>query len=131
MVGECTQVHSHGSRNLRSLDAFRRTCIYIYMVTVQNPPGHVPPGHLPQGHIPQGHIPPGHLPPGHLPPGHIPPRTYTPQDIYPPDFRMPYLVHASCVDYILHFKSIYFAEITFICDGGAKQLTDICSVRKG
>ena len=31
MVGECTQVHSHGSRNLRSLDAFRPTdIIYQY-----------------------------------------------------------------------------------------------------
>ena len=92
-------------------------------MTGQNPPGHVPPGHLPQGHIPPvtypldtypldtyplGHIPLGHLPPGHLPPGHLPPRTYTPQDIYPPDFKMPYLVHASCVDHILHFKTYLF-----------------------
>ena len=28
-------------------------------------------------------------------------------------------------------KSIYFAEIAFICDVGAIKLTDICSVRKG
>ena len=36
---------------------------------------------------------------GLIPPslGHLPPRTYT-----PPDFEMPYLVHASCVDYTLH-----------------------------
>ena len=32
-------------------------------------------------------------PPGHIPPGHI-----------PPDLKMPVLVHASCVDYILHFN---------------------------
>ena len=59
---------------------------------------------------PLGHIPPDHLPPGHLPPGHLPPRTYTPQDIYPPDFKLPYLVHASCVDYILHFKKHLFCR---------------------
>ena len=76
-----------------------------FPVTGQNPPGHVPPGHLPQGHIP-----PGHLPPGHLPPRHLPPRTYTPQDIYPLYFKMPYLVHASCVDYILHFKKYLFCR---------------------
>ena len=52
----------------------------------------------------------GHIPPGHLPPGHLPPRTYTPQDIYPPDFKIPYLVHASCVDYILHFKKHLFCR---------------------
>ena len=80
---------------------------------------------------PLGHIPPGHLPPGHIPPGHLSPRTYTPQDIYPLAFKMPYLVHASCVDYIRTLKNIYFAEIAFICDVGAKKLTDICSVRKG
>ena len=81
-----------------------------WAVTGQNPPGHVPPGHVPPGHLPQGHIPPGHLPPGHLPPGHLPPRTYTPQDIYPPAFKMHYLVHASCVDYILHFKKHLFCR---------------------
>ena len=59
---------------------------------------------------PLGHIHPGHLPPGHLPPGHLPPRTYTPQDIYPLYFKMPYLVHASCVDYILHFKKYLFCR---------------------
>ena len=59
---------------------------------------------------PLGHIPPGHLPPGHLPPGHLPPRTYTPQDIYPPAFKLPYLVDASCVDYILHFKKHLFCR---------------------
>ena len=59
---------------------------------------------------PLGHIPPGHLPPGHLPPGHLPPRTYTPQDIYPLYFKMPYFIHASCVDYILHFKKYLFCR---------------------
>ena len=75
----------------------RLVCI---RVTGQKKPGHVSPGHLPQGHIP----------PGHLPPGHLPPRTYTPQDIYPTDFKMPYLVHASCVDYIMHFKKHLFCR---------------------
>ena len=28
---------------------------------------------------------------------------------------MPQLVHASCVDYILHFTCIHFAGIAFIC----------------
>ena len=77
------------------------------MVTGQKKNGHVPPGHLPPGHLP-----PGHLPPGHLPPGHLPPRTYTPQDIYPPDFKLPYLVHASCVDYILHFNPLDPTDLT-------------------
>ena len=62
-----------------------------------------------------GHIPPWTLTPDKYPLGHIPP----PPDIYPPDiypqlFEMPYLAHASCVDYILHFKNIYFAGIAFI-----------------
>ena len=95
------------------------------LVTGQNLPGHVPPDTYPKDTYPLvtypldtypldtyplGHIPPGHLPPGHLPPGHLPPRIYTPQDIYPPDFKLPYLVHASCVDYILHFKKQLFCR---------------------
>ena len=113
------------------------------MVTGQNPPGHVPPGHLPQGHIPPGHlpldtypldiyplghIPPGHLPPGHLPPGHLPPRTYIPQDIYPPDLKCPiWFMHHVLITYCT-LKSIYFAEIAFICDVGAIKLTYICLI---
>ena len=107
-------------------------------VTGQNPPGHVPPGHLPQGHIPPGHLPPGHLPPGHLPPrthtppvtypldtypldtyplGHIPPRTYTPQTLRCPIWFMHHVLITYCT-----LKSIYFAEITVICDVGAIQI---------
>ena len=44
---------------------------------------------------------------------------------------MPYLVHASCVEYILHLKSIYFTELAFLCDVGAIKLTGTCSVMKG
>ena len=41
------------------------------------------------------------------------PRIHTPLDIYPlghmhPDHKMPNLVHASCVDYVLHFTWIIF-----------------------
>ena len=88
------------------------------------PPVTYPLDTYPLDTYPLGHIPPGHLPPGHLPPGHLPPRTYTTQDIYPPHFKMPYLVHASWVDYILDFKqiSIYFAERTVICDVGAIKI---------
>ena len=40
---------------------------------------------------------------------------------------MPYLAHASYVDYILHFKkNIYFAGIAFICNVDAIKLSDIC-----
>ena len=39
---------------------------------------------------------------------------------------MLYLAHASCVDYILHFKNIYFAGIAFICDVDAVKLYNIC-----
>ena len=94
-------------------------------VTGQNPPDMYPPDTYPKDMYPLvtypldtypldtyplGLIPPGHLPPGHLSPGQLPPRTYTPQDIYPPDFKMAYLVHASCVDYILHFKKHLFCR---------------------
>ena len=34
--------------------------------------------------------------PGYVPSGYL------------TDFKMPYLVHASCVDYILHFKNLIF-----------------------
>ena len=106
------------------------------------PPGHVPTGHLPQGHISPGHLYPGHLtpgyvPPSHLPPGHLPPRTYTPQGIYPPGHIAPqtlkcpiWFMHQVLITYCT-LKSIYFAEIAFICDVGAIKLTDISSVRKG
>ena len=36
-----------------------------------------------------------------------------------------------CVDYTLHFESIYFAGISFIQDAGAIKLSDIWSFRKG
>ena len=42
---------------------------------------------------------------------------------------MPYLAHGSCVDYILHFKHIYFAGIAFICDVDAVKLSHICCVK--
>ena len=32
MVGECTQMHSHGSRDSRSLDAFRPTPQFVMTV---------------------------------------------------------------------------------------------------
>ena len=82
-------------------------------VTGQNPPP--PPRHLPLETYPKDIYPPGTYPLDNYPLdtyplGHIPLRTH------PPDFKMPYLVHASCVDYILHFKNIDVAEIAFICD---------------
>ena len=40
---------------------------------------------------------------------------------------MPYLAHASCVDYIIHFINIYFAGIAFICDVDVVKLSHICS----
>ena len=92
------------------------------------PPGHVPPGHVPPGHLPPGHIPPGHLPPGHLPPGHLPPRTHTPPVTYPLGHMSPghnyttqtlkcpiWFMHNVLITYCT-LKSIYFAEIEFICD---------------
>ena len=65
------------------------------------------------------------------------PWTYTPQDTYPQDiypqeiypqsFEMPYLAHASCVDYIVHIKkTIYFPGIAFICNEDAGKLSHIC-----
>ena len=39
---------------------------------------------------------------------------------------MPSLAHASCVDYILHFKNIYFAVIAFMCDVDAVKPSHIC-----
>ena len=74
------------------------------------PPVTYPLDTYPLDTYPLGHIPPGHLPPGHLPPGHLRPRTYTPRTYTPPDFKMPYLVHASCVDYILQFKKHLFCR---------------------
>ena len=91
----------------------------------------------PPGHLPQGHIPPGHLPPGHLPPGHLPPRTYTPQDIILLIYYNPQTL--KCLIWFMHhvlityctLKSIYFAEIAFICDVGALKLRDICEQPRG
>ena len=37
---------------------------------------------------------------------------------------MPYLVHALCVDIMLHLKNIYFAGIACNCDAGAMKLSD-------
>ena len=118
----------------------------LIRVTGQNPPDMYPPDTYPKDTYPQvtypldtypldiyplGHIPPGHLPPGHLPPGHLPPRTYTPQDIYPQPLKCPiWFMHHVLITYCT-LRSIYFAEIAFICDVGAIRLTDICSVRKG
>ena len=85
-----------------------------------------PPITYPLDTYPPGHIQPGHLPPGHLPPGHLPPRTYTPQSLKCPILFMHYVLITYCT-----LKSIYFARIDFICDAGAKELSDICSVRKG
>ena len=59
--------------------------------------------------------------------GHIPPRTYTPQTLKCP-------IVSWIMDVLITYctlKSIHFAEIAFICDEGAIQFTDICSVRKG
>ena len=58
--------------------------------------------------------------------GHIPPGTYTPQPLKCPIWFMHHVLITYCT-----LKSIYFAEIVFICDVGAIKLTDICSVRKG
>ena len=85
-----------------------------------------PPVTYPLDIYPLGHIPPGHLPPGHLPPGHLPPRTYTPPTLKCPIWFMHHVLITYCT-----LKSIYFAEIAFICDVGTIKLTDICSVRKG
>ena len=89
-------------------------------VTGQKNPGTYPLVTYPLDTYPLGHIPPVNYPLdtypldtyplGHIPPGHLPPRTYTPQDICPPDFKLPYLVHASCVDFILHFKKHLFCR---------------------
>ena len=95
----------------------------IFMVLGHNPPDMYPPDTYPLGHIP-----PGHLPPGHLPPGHLPPRTYTPKDIYPQTLKCPiWFMHHVLITYCT-LKSIYFAEIAFICDVGAIKLTDVCLI---
>ena len=105
----CNCISMFGSKNMKHLrgstrDGDRTEPPDMY------PPDTYPLDNYPLDIYPLGHLPPGHLPPGHLPPGHLPPRTYTPQDIYPPDFKMPYLVHASCVDYIQHFKKHLFCR---------------------
>ena len=125
---ECRMVSKCQGPNLKSILGLTSYERYTRRVTGQNPPpppDRYPPDTYPKDTYPPvtypldtypldiyplGHIPPSHLPPGHLPPGHLPPRTYTPQDIYPLAFKMPYLVHASCVDYILHFIKHLFCR---------------------
>ena len=69
-------------------------------------------------------------PPSHLtcsPLDTYPLATYPLRHTYPTDFKMPYLAHASCVDYILHK---HFAGIAFICDAGEKDVRYLlCQVR--
>ena len=69
---------------------------YVFiLVTGQNPPDMCPLDTNPQDTYP-----------GSLTPWTRTPRTYTP----PPNFKMGYLVYASCVDNILHFKKHLFCR---------------------
>ena len=82
------------------------------------PPVTYPLDTYPPDTYPLGHIPPpvtypldiyplDTYPLGHIHPGHIPP---------PPHLKIPYLVHVSCVDYILYFRK------HFLCQSGLGKM---------
>ena len=75
------------------------------------------------GTYPKDTYPPVTYPLDTYPLGHIPPRTYTPQTLKCPIWFMHHVLITYCT-----LKSIYFAEIAFICDVGAIKLTDICLI---
>ena len=90
------------------------------------PPVTYPLDTYPLDTYPLGHIPPVAYPLDTYPLGHIPPRTYTPQTLKCPIWFMHHVLITYCT-----LKSICFVGIAFICDAGAINLSDICSIRKG
>ena len=95
--------------------------------TTPPPPRTCTPRTLTPGHIPPWTLTPWTLTPWTFTPWtEIPPRTHTPRTHTPRTYTPHNLKCLICVDYLLHFKKVYFARIAFMCNVDAVKLSHIC-----